>query len=382
MGNAHKLEHLVLKKSSVEGKIPSSSVTVEGEISVNTNDGKIFLHNSKNTQTVFSSDAYNDERFVNASGDTVNGKLGIVDTLSVSGNAIFSSGITMPYMGDNVVLQDLISGNSYVTSQALNDLNQRMFEYLPLSGGTMNGNIVLKDSDSTIQIVCNSITYEMNMNKAIEIGLFNKYINYKAVDLGLTSGTLWMDRNVGAEKDTDYGLYFAWGETEGYTADEVGKTKQFSWTDYKYANGASDKLTKYCNDSSYGNSGYTDSLTTLETTDDSALQNVHKFVMPTKAQLQELIDGTTYTWTTKDGVSGGLFTSKVNSNSIFVLAAGGCVDGSQDYVGEFGLLWSSSLNESDPGYAWYLGFNSGEVVLNYGYRCYGLSVRGVVSSSK
>lgn len=293
----------------------------------------------------------------------------------------FDSDIKMPYMGDNVVLQDLISGNSYVTSQALNDLNQRMFEYLPLSGGTMNGNIVLKDSDSTIQIVCNSTTYEMNMNKAIEIGLFNKYINYKAVDLGLTSGTLWMDRNVGAEKDTDYGLYFAWGETDGYSG--ITTDKQFSWSDYKYANGTSTKLTKYCNDSSYGNSGYTDSLTTLETTDDSALQNAHKFVMPTEAQLQELIDETTYTWTTKNGVNGGLFTSKVNSNSIFLPAAGGCSNGSQGTVGEYGGLWSSSLGESDPYDAWCLGFNSDGVDLNgYENRCGGLSVRGVVSSSK
>ena len=226
------------------------------------------------------------------------------------------------------------------------------------------GRVVLDTTDSSIYVV-------------------GYGINYKAVDLGLTSGTLWMDRNVGAEKDTDYGLYFAWGETEGYTADEVGKTKQFSWTDYKYANGASDKLTKYCNDSSYGNSGYTDSLTTLETTDDSALQNVHKFVMPTKAQLQELIDGTTYTWTTKDGVSGGLFTSKVNSNSIFVPAAGVCGDGSQGGVGEGGGLWSSSLGESYPSDAWGLVFDSGGVVLGYcGDRCLGFSVRGVVSSSK
>ena len=205
---------------------------------------------------------------------------------------------------------------------------------------------------------------------------------YNLVDLGLTSGTLWMDRNVGAEKDTDYGLYFAWGETQGYTADEVGKTKQFSWTDYKYANGASDKLTKYCNNSDYGNDGFTDSLTTLETTDDSALQNVHKFVMPTKAQLQELINETTYTWTTKDGVSGGLFTSKVNSNSIFVPAAGYCDSGSRGYVGEGGFFWSSSLNESGPGNAWCLVFGSGEVGLSGFVRCDGLSVRGVVSSSK
>ena len=225
------------------------------------------------------------------------------------------------------------------------------------------GRVVLDTTDSSIYVV-------------------GYGINYKTVDLGLTSGTLWMDRNVGAEKPEDYGLYFAWGETQGYTADEVGKTKQFDWSDYKYANGASDKLTKYCNSSSYGNDGFTDNLTTLETTDDSALQNAHKFVMPTKTQLQELINETTYTWTTQNGVNGGLFTSKTNGNSIFVPAAGYCDDGSQFNVGENGSFWSSSLYERYPYRAWSLSFYSDEVFLNYFYRCDGVSVRGVVSSSK
>lgn len=205
-------------------------------------------------------------------------------------------------------------------------------------------------------------------------------INYKAVDLGLTSGTLWMDRNVGAEKPEDAGLYFAWGETQGYSG--ITTDKNFDWADYKYANGTYNKLTKYCNESSYGNDGYTDSLTTLETTDDAALQNAHKFVMPTKAQLQELIDETTYTWTAKNGINGALFTSKVNSNSIFVPAAGLYNLGSQFDVGEYGGLWSSSLYESAPYHAWSLYFNSGGVDLDYDGRCGGFSVRGVVSPSK
>lgn len=36
------------------------------------------------------------------------------------------------------------------------------------------------------------------------------------VDLALPSGTRWATMNIGAEKETDYGLYFAWGETQGY----------------------------------------------------------------------------------------------------------------------------------------------------------------------
>ena len=36
---------------------------------------------------------------------------------------------------------------------------------------------------------------------------------YNAVDLGLPSGTLWADRNIGADFPEDSGDYFAWGET-------------------------------------------------------------------------------------------------------------------------------------------------------------------------
>ena len=194
--------------------------------------------------------------------------------------------------------------------------------------------------------------------------------NYQLIDLGLPSGTLWMDRNIGASSPEDAGLYFAWGETTGYTADEVGKTKQFSWDDYKFGSDP----TKY---------NETDGLTTLETTDDAVLQNVHGCSIPTKKQLQELIDGTTSVWTTQNGVKGRLFTSKTNSNSIFVPVAGYGLDGSMDSVGSFGDLWSSSLSEDSTNDAWYLCFYSGGVVLyGSGDRCGGQSVRGVVSGSK
>ena len=33
-------------------------------------------------------------------------------------------------------------------------------------------------------------------------------ILYNAIDLGLPSGRLWSDRNVGAETESDYGKYF------------------------------------------------------------------------------------------------------------------------------------------------------------------------------
>lgn len=41
------------------------------------------------------------------------------------------------------------------------------------------------------------------------------------VDLGLPSGLKWAKWNVGANSETDYGLYFKWGETEGKTSAEA-----------------------------------------------------------------------------------------------------------------------------------------------------------------
>lgn len=207
--------------------------------------------------------------------------------------------------------------------------------------------------------------------------------NYKLIDLGLPSGTLWMDRNIGAKSPTDFGLYFAWGETKGYTADEISKTKQFEWIDYKYANSAYDSFTKYCNNSNYGNDGYTDSLVTLQTTDDAAYQFTNgKCQMPTKAQIQELIDTTTFGWTTQGGVKGKLFTSKTNGNSIFVPAAGDCSNIYVNGVGKYGYLWSGSLYESSTDKAWKLLFDSEAVGYYFDDRCYGFPVRGVVSNNK
>ena len=49
----------------------------------------------------------------------------------------------------------------------------------------------------------------------------NTHNGHKFVNLGLPSGLLWATRNVGARTPKDKGLYFAWGETEGYSADQV-----------------------------------------------------------------------------------------------------------------------------------------------------------------
>ena len=154
----------------------------------------------------------------------------------------------------------------------------------------------------------------------------------------------------------------------------VTTEKQFYWSDYKLCGGSERTLTKYNNNSSYGT---VDTLTTLEQVDDAAYQSDNTCRMPTKAELEELRTNTTSTWETLNGVDGMRFTSKTNGNSIFVPPAGACYGGSVNGVGSGGYLWSSSLDESDSRFAWYLRFNSSSVNMGSYNRYDGLTVRAV-----
>ena len=104
--------------------------------------------------------------------------------------------------------------------------------------------------------------------------------------------------------------------------------------------------------------------------------------MPTQAEFQELLNNTTVTWTTQNGVSGRLFTAS-NGNSLFLPAAGYRYDSSLDYVGSYGSNWSSSLFAGYPLDAWSFYFNSDCYGVDdyYGRYC-GRSVRPVRSSGQ
>ncbi|MBR6016482.1 MAG: hypothetical protein IK067_05060, partial [Prevotella sp.] len=100
----------------------------------------------------------------------------------------------------------------------------------------------------------------------------NTINGHEYVDLGLPSGTLWATCNVGAETPEDYGLYFAWGETVGYTGD-TSDGRLFDWANYKWCDGSNTTLTKYCNNSEKGKDGFTDDKTVLDPEDDAATAN-------------------------------------------------------------------------------------------------------------
>lgn len=199
---------------------------------------------------------------------------------------------------------------------------------------------------------------------------------YEYVDLGLPSGTLWATCNVGADNPSDYGLYFQWGDTQGYTADQVetGKGKKkfaIDWSDYKWYNGG--KFTKY---TTYGSA--------LELEDDAAHAHMGgDWHMPTSEQIKELMDSTTSELATMDGVDGRLFTSKKDSSkSIFIPAAGYALDGLVECIGRFGYVWSSMLSMAYLGNGQILVFGSLFTDITGRTRSGGVPVRGVIDSNR
>ena len=201
---------------------------------------------------------------------------------------------------------------------------------------------------------------------------------HEYVDLGLPSGTLWATMNVGATSPSDYGKYFQWGDTSGYTASQVGKgtsgMKWFSWTDYKWRSSGD-------SDSNVAFTKYTTTDATLELEDDAAHVNFGgDWHMPTREQLLELtsaVDVTT-AWTTSNRVSGMTFTSKKDkTKSIFIPAAGYAQKGHVLDSTSSGYVWSSMLSGNDE-YGTLLKFGLGGATPDDSYRYLGYSVRGVL----
>ena len=181
------------------------------------------------------------------------------------------------------------------------------------------------------------------------------------VDLGLPSGTRWATCNVGASTPTAYGNYYAWGETE--------PKETYNMSTYRYYDGSN--FTKYTG---------SDSLTTLEASDDAATAHWGSgWRMPTYEELNELQTNCTVTWTTQNGVNGRLFTGP-NGNSIFLPAAGDRYVSNLYGAGSYGYIWSSSLYSSDTYGAWRLYFDSGHCDLDPDDRYKGRSVRAVCQS--
>ena len=195
---------------------------------------------------------------------------------------------------------------------------------------------------------------------------------HEYVEIG---GVKWATCNVGAEKETDCGKYFAWGETKGYTVDEIENgVKSFSWENYELCNGSC-FMTKY---------NETDDKSVLEPIDDAVVAAWgNGWRMPTTEEYAALGNAVNTEWTNNyqgSGVAGMICTDKTDSSKVlFFPACGLCGNCSVSFVGSNGGYWSSSLYSSSVHRAYYLRFYDDNVYWQYNIVRYGgFPVRGVV----
>ena len=175
---------------------------------------------------------------------------------------------------------------------------------------------------------------------------------YYYVDLGLPSGVKWATCNVGASSPEDYGDYFAWGETS--------PKAEYTWENsVTYGEQMSDIS---------GNAQY-----------DAATANWGgSWRMPTKEQMEELVEHCEWEWTQVNGVNGAKVIGP-NGSCIFLPAAGCRYGSSLYYYGDNGFCWSSTPSDyyNDKN-AYSLLFDTG---LEYAgwteNRSYGFTVRPI-----
>jgi len=131
-------------------------------------------------------------------------------------------------------------------------------------------------------------------------------------------GPYWADRNIGADKPEDYGLYFWWGDTTGHRPS--GGVFSFS-----FYSGNSAIYTYGKSISELQSTGWVTSDGVLAPAHDAA--HVHwggSWRMPTSQEFGDLNSKCDWTWVTRNGVKGYIVRGRGTyaSNSIFLPAVG------------------------------------------------------------
>ena len=304
---------------------------------------------------------------------------------------------------DGIETLSIKNSNNNIVTLPINQQNIKKLLFndlwLSIPGCKVNG--------EKYSYIKNIYTYENAIKKYHELLALNS--NYKKIDLGLPSGTLWADRNIGATDIYDGGKLFQWGDPTPYDVPEhTGTTindgqKKFRWNDYKWSENGTTTMTKY---------NETDGKSTLDPEDDAAHVNMGSdWRMPTNNDIKELLQNTTqelYAKLTPDSdpvkVADGVYNenfgssswtyideynplevykfaymkllSKSNGNFLVVPSSVVALDGRVHLVGYGVFLWSSSLYSDTLAQG--VEVDEG----NYGIvnhdRYFGLGIRGVV----
>ena len=178
------------------------------------------------------------------------------------------------------------------------------------------------------------------------------------VDLGLS--VKWASCNLGASLPEGFGGFYAWGETSPKTT--------FTLENYKYYD-------PYESDTN----GYVAYREIAGTALDAATATLGDlWRMPKQSEWKELVEGCTWTFTTRNGVEGYEVTGP-NGNSIFLPGAGNIWQTDHTHIGG-GFYWTSTCAQLDENnYFIYRGnFSSVDITFDgYDYPETGMTIRPV-----
>ena len=167
-------------------------------------------------------------------------------------------------------------------------------------------------------------------------------------------GIKWATMNIGASSITDYGLYFQWGDTQGYTIEQIGTDKLFNNKSYKYTDDNGETMSKY---------NSIDGKIILDLDDDAARANWGgNWRMPTHDELLELREATNVSRTLNykgSGIAGLICTDKTDSSKTLFFPASGDNSSTGEEIqniGTYGFYWTSSCRRVKFGY--YLSFSN------------------------
>ena len=230
---------------------------------------------------------------------------------------------------------------------------------------TIAGNLEMSSCTSakTLEIERGKIKIASLAQSTMHQGGYKVVYGHKFIDLGLSK--MWADTNLGASVAADYGDYFSWAETSA--------KREYYFSDYSdYYDG-----TDYLHSIYWQVDGckkYQDGpQMTLSNDDDAAYVVWGQFCkMPTKSEVEELINGTTQKEasrknSTGETVSGLEFTSKTNGNSIFIPYNGFKNANYRECEGTSGHYWTST---------------SGDTQTEVGYEVWPFNIKSTITSYK
>lgn len=174
------------------------------------------------------------------------------------------------------------------------------------------------------------------------------HYDHEYVDMGLS--VKWAATNLGAGSPEEYGDYYAWGEVE----------PKMSYTESNYLFIGSTgyglpKFTKYVLNEQYG---VPDGRQCLEPADDAATNKwSNDWRIPTKEEIEELVDNCDWNFSPLNGVMGCWAISKKNGNRLFFPLAGS-ISNEPYNIGHNGVYISSCMRQN-------MNFEVYEISLSY-----------------